>query len=42
MIIGIFRFVVSNCLAGFEIIDEPEFRETGDENLLIENFGRNT
>jgi hypothetical protein len=42
MIIGIFRFVVSHYLTDFKMIDEAEYWETGDENLLIENFRRNT
>jgi hypothetical protein len=42
MIVGIFRFVASHYLSDFELIDEAGYWETGDENLLVENFNRNT
>jgi len=42
MIIGIFRFVSTHYLSDFEMNDEAEFWETSDEDLLVENFKRNT
>ena len=42
MVIGVFRYVVSHYLSDFVMMDEAQFWETGDENLLIENFKRNT
>ena len=42
MVIGVFRYVVSRYLSDFVMIDEAQFWETGDENLLVENFRRNT
>jgi len=42
MVIGIFRYVVSRYLTDFVMMDEAQFWETGDENLLVENFIRNT
>lgn len=41
MIIGIFRYIVKNYLADFTMIDEAQFWETSDENILKENFRRN-
>ena len=41
MIIGIFRYVVSHYLIGFEMKDEAKFWETSDEKLLVENFRLN-
>ena len=42
MVIGVFRYVESHYLSDFVMIDEAQFWETGDENLLVENFRLNT
>ena len=41
MVIGIFRYIVPRYLTDFKMVDESEFWETGDEELLEENFRRN-
>ncbi len=42
MIIGVFRYVAKTYFAEFNMIDEAEFWETGDEELLLKNFEFNT
>ena len=42
MVIGLFRYVESHYLSDFKMNDEAQFWETGDENLLVENFRLNT
>ena len=42
MVIGIFRYIAKRYLTDFEMSDEGEYWETNDEELLEENFKRNT
>ena len=42
MIIGVFRYIEKTYLSEFRMVDEAEFWETGDEQLLIKNFEYNT
>ena len=41
MIIGIFSYVVNRYLTDFQLIDEAQYWETKDEQLMNENFKRN-
>ena len=42
MIIAVFRYINKTYLAEFRMVDEAEFWETGDEELLLKNFEFNT
>ena len=42
MIIAVFRYIEKTYLSDFLIVDEAEFWETGDEELLLKNFEFNT
>jgi hypothetical protein len=42
MIIGVFRYVAKTYLIDFKLVDESEFWETGDKELLLQNFERYT
>lgn len=41
MVIGIFRYLNKQYLTDFELIDEGEYWETNDEELLTRNFKKN-
>jgi len=41
MIIGLFRYIEKTYLADFRMVDEAEFWETGDKELLETQFARN-
>ena len=42
MIVGVFRFVAKTYLADFRMVDETQFWETSDKELLLKNFEYST
>ncbi len=42
MIIGVVRYVSKTYMADFKMVDEAQFWETGDKEMLLKNFEYNT